>query len=197
MIATLRGTLTRRTPEAVVEVGGVGYRVFLPLTVFYHLPEEGSQVLLQVHTSVREDAIHLFGFRTSEEKEIFELLLGVSKVGPRLALNLLSKLEAADLRRVIAAGDWASLSRVPGIGRKTAERLVVELRDKIPPAPAAAPPPGPSRAVDARLLEDALGALVGLGYRKREAEEALRHFWETGERQLEALIRKSLAKLAP
>ncbi|HWP34856.1 MAG TPA: Holliday junction branch migration protein RuvA, partial [Thermodesulfobacteriota bacterium] len=186
MIARLSGTLVAKSLDAaIVEAAGVGYEVRLPLSAFPALPEVGERVVLHIHTRVRDEAIELYGFPTADEKAVFELLIGVSGVGPRLALALLSGLPAAELVGAIAAGQVERLRAVPGIGKKTAERLVVELRDKLqrlpdglrrpagggamPGAPAA---PGPARGA-ADVEADLLSALVNLGYTRGAAERAI------------------------
>src|SRR3989304_10538690 len=132
MIATLRGILEHKSPNMVVlDVNGVGYQVFIPLSTFYTLPKEKEKVFLEIYTHVREDAISLFGFFTSEEKVLFEHLIGVTKIGPKLAINILSGIGSSDLKKAIVASDFDTLSNVPGVGKKTAERVVYELREKM------------------------------------------------------------------
>ena len=136
MIAQLRGCLLRKEPqEAVVDVGGVGYRVTIPLSTFYRLGEAGSEVTLLTHTHVREDALALFGFLTAVEQALFERLIAVSGVGPKLAVSVLSGIEAPELVAALRSSDVARLTRIPGVGKKTAERLVVELKDKMQDLP--------------------------------------------------------------
>jgi Holliday junction DNA helicase RuvA len=187
MIARLSGTLVAKSLDgAVVEAGGVGYDVRLPLSAFPRLPEVGQPVTLHIHTHVREDAIQLFGFPGPEDKSVFEMLIGVSGIGPRLALTLLSGLTAPELVGAIAGGQAERLRAVPGIGKKTAERLVVELKDKIQKLPAAlrggaaraaaAPPAAgaaPAGEPSADLEDDLLSALVNLGYTRGTAEKAI------------------------
>ena len=174
MIAQLRGILLEKHPnQAIVETGGVGYDVTIPVSTFTHLPDTGAEVKLRVHTHVREDAIALFGFLTQDEKAIFEKLIGVSGIGPKLGVTILSGLAAPDLINAIRRGDSATLVRVPGIGKKTAERMVLELRDKLPAAtgeqPAATSPDALS-PVD----QDVLSALLNLGCARPQAEAAVR-----------------------
>ena len=139
LIAHLRGRVLRKSPqEVIVDVAGVGYRVAIPVSTFYQLGEEGAEVSLRVHTHVREDALALFGFLTAHEQDLFERLIQVAGVGPKLAVNILSGIEAAELAAALRGSDIARLTRVPGVGKKTAERLIVELKDKMPPVPAAA-----------------------------------------------------------
>jgi holliday junction DNA helicase RuvA len=172
MIAQLRGRLASKEPHRiVVDVGGVGYLVLIPLSTFYRLPEIPGEVMLHTFTHVREDAIQLFGFHTRDEQSLFELLQGVSGIGPRLATNILSGISVGDLVAALSQGDVARLRAVPGVGKKLAERLVVELRDKAAgvslfPKAAAAP-----AALD-RALDDVVSALVNLGCNRKEAQQA-------------------------
>lgn len=175
MIALLTGQIAYKSLDhVIVDVGGVGYRVTVPLSTFYQLPDEGP-IRLQIHTNVKEDAITLFGFLTSAEKEMFALLLSVSGVGPKLAVNILSNIPAGDLRSALAQGDIRRLSAVPGIGKKTAERLSLELRDKVqrllplvPEGRPSEPEPTPANSFD-----DVLSALVNLGYKDVQARKVL------------------------
>ncbi len=187
MIARLAGTLVAKSLEAaIVDANGVGYDVRYPLSVFPTLPEVGEPVVLYIHTHVREEAIRLYGFSTPEEKAVFELLIGVSGIGPRLAITLLSGLSASDLVAAIAQGEADRLRAVPGIGKKTAERLVVELKDKVQRLPeglrragggaAASAAPTPAAADGTGGVEaDLLSALVNLGYTRAAAEKAIAH----------------------
>lgn len=173
MIAQLTGQVTYRSLEhLILDVNGVGYRLVVPLSTFYALPEDGATTLL-VHTHVKEDAFLLFGFLTAAEKEMFGLLIGVSGVGPKLAVNILSNISTDDLQAALFEGNIARLSSIPGIGKKTAERLVVDLREKVN-----APEPAPSdqqhhQRGSTLSLEDALSALVNLGYKENLARKAL------------------------
>lgn len=174
MIASLNGTIAYRSIDhVIVDVGGVGYRLLIPLSTFYALPEEGA-ARFQVYTHVRDDAITLFGFLSGEEKELFVLLISVSGVGPKLALNILSHIPAPALLAALAEGDAKRLATLPGIGKKTAERLVLELREKVDkfgaPATPVAPQAAPAAAVS---LEDAQSALVNLGYKETQARKVL------------------------
>lgn len=170
MIAYLHGLLRERQPARIVlDVHGVGYELQVPVGTYAQLPAAGGEASLHVHTHVREDALQLFGFATSAEKQIFEKLITVNGVGPKLALAILSGLAPPELAVALRAGDHARLTAIPGVGRKTAERLVIELRDKIsappPEAAAAAVLPGPA--------EDVLSALVNLGYAEPLARRAV------------------------
>ena len=170
MIAQIHGRLLRKGPqEAVVDVGGVGYRVTIPLSTFYRVGEPGAEVTLLTHTHVREDTLALFGFLTPVEQALFERLIAVSGVGPKLAVSVLSGIEAPELVAALRTGDVARLTRIPGVGKKTAERLVVELKDKMQDLPSSeAALVGPSAASD-----DVVSALVHLGYARPEAERAV------------------------
>jgi Holliday junction DNA helicase RuvA len=193
MIARLAGRLLEKSPEALtVDVHGVGYRVFVSLTAFAALPDEGSEVALAIHTNLRENALELFGFVSPDEKAVFAALITVSGVGPRMALNILSGLPASDLRDAIAAGNVQRLMAIPGVGKRTAERLIVELQDrvrKLAAAPASANGAGPADA-------EAVSALVNLGYRQPEAERAVRAVAAEGTRELGDVIRRALQKLS-
>jgi Holliday junction DNA helicase RuvA len=171
VIARLRGRLSDKQPNrVVVDVNGVGYDLFVPLSTFYNLGEPGSEVALRVHTHVREDALALYGFATPLEQDLFERLIGISGIGPKLALAVLSGLEPAELTRAIERGDVAKLTGIPGVGKKTSERIVLELKDRLPraaaPASAAGEPPPATR-------DDVLSALVNLGYHRPLAEKAV------------------------
>ena len=200
MIGLLTGRLVRKAPQQIlVDVNGVGYRVLVSLVTFYALPDEGEKITLEIYTGVREDAIYLYGFTKSGEKTLFEKLITVSKIGPKLALNILSGMATTDLCRAIASGDVPRLSSVPGVGAKTAERMIVELRDKIKiedegempdETDADAPRPG------GRSTDDAVTALVNLGYRKKEAEKVVGKAAREGAETLESLIRASLTLLS-
>jgi Holliday junction DNA helicase RuvA len=191
VIAHLRGRLLRKAPQdVVVDVGGVGYRASIPVSTFYRLGEEGSEVSLRIHTHVREDAIALFGFASPGEHALFERLIEVAGVGPRLAVNILSGIEADDLVEALRTSDVARLVRIPGVGRKTAERLVVELKDKMP-ARDAAPGHPPAQALTPK--EDLLSALANLGYSRGEAERGVeRALRDDGGGRFEDLLRRAL-----
>ncbi len=174
MIAQLSGRLADRQPNRlVVDVHGVGYELFVPLSTFYGLPDSGAEVTLRVHTHVREDAIQLFGFLTALEQEIFQRLIAVSGIGPRLALAILSGIEPHDLVRAVEAGDIARLTAIPGIGRKTAERISLELKDRMPTVDGAGSGPTPPAEPEALMRHDLLSALANLGYQRHVAEKAL------------------------
>ena len=196
MIAQVRGRLVSKEPhEAVVDVGGVGYRVAIPLSTFYRIGETGDEVSLLTHTHVREDTLALFGFLTSGEQALFERLIAVSGVGPKLALSILSGIEAPDLVSALRTSDVARLTRIPGVGKKTAERLVLELKDKVRNL-AAAQTPAPAGPA-AATKEDLVSALVHLGYSRPEAERGVdRALKEDGEGRFEDLLRRTLRALS-
>jgi Holliday junction DNA helicase RuvA len=200
VIGRLAGRVARKAPNAVLlDVGGVGYQVLIPLSTFYALPAEGEGVALEISTQVREDAIQLFGFATEREKRLFEQLIAVSKVGPKLAIAVLSGMPFDDLCAAIAAGDVARLSTIPGVGAKTAERLALELRGKVLPAGEALDRAAatPARAdAGGQTAADAVAALVNLGYRPKDAEKAVGKAAREGEGGLAALIRRALSLLA-
>ncbi|HET7220378.1 MAG TPA: Holliday junction branch migration protein RuvA [Vicinamibacterales bacterium] len=174
MIALLRGALLEKHPSrVVVDVAGVGYDVQVPLSTFYGLGEPGGNVTLRIHTHVREDVIALYGFSTPLEQDLFERLISISGIGPKLALAVLSGIEPGDLIRAIKSQDVVRLTAIPGIGKKTAERIGLELKDRLPqPALAAGPAPEAARPED-QLREDLLSALLNLGYQRPPAEKAI------------------------
>ena len=192
MIAHLRGKLISRHPnQAILEAGGVGYDVTISIPTFSELPQTGSEVALHIHTHVREDQIALYGFLRPEEKQLFEKLITVSGIGPKLAVTLLSGMAAEEMTRAIQDNDIVRLTKVPGIGRKTAERLVLELRDKLPPAGEHRPEAQPSFTA---VQQDVLSALVNLGYPRGAAEKALGAVEKNG--SFEAMFRAALALMA-
>jgi Holliday junction DNA helicase RuvA len=197
MIAQLRGSVAEKQPNRViVDVQGVGYDVTIPVSTFSSLPEVGSSVTLRIHTHVREDAIALFGFATEKEKALFERLIGVSGIGPKLAVTVLSGLAADDLIRAIRGGVVEQLVRIPGVGKKTAERMVLELKDKLDllgvgltPAAASAVVQPPSDPVEV----DVISALVNLGLAAPLAEQALKKAKAAGvNHDFESLFRKAM-----
>jgi len=206
MIAHLSGTLlSKQATSAIVDVGGVGYDVAIPLSTFYELGDNGAPVQLRIYTHVREDAIQLYGFKTVRERELFLQLISVSGVGPGLAIKLLSGMNAEEMIASIRTNNLARLVSIPGVGRKTAERLVVDLRDKIAalssPAleeeyaakAAAAGVP----ATEDTVRNDAMSALANLGYQKAAAEKAVKTaIDEGGEPTVELILRRSLRSLA-
>jgi holliday junction DNA helicase RuvA len=195
MIAHLRGKLLAKHPnQAIVETAGVGYDVTISVPTFSDLPAIGSEVALHIHTHVREDALALYGFLRPSEKLLFEKLITVSGIGPTLAIKILSGMAADEMVGAIRGNDLARLTRIPGIGRKTAERMVLELRDKLPEASSAAAPVVP--AMNA-TEEDVLSALVNLGYQRAAAEKALAVATKSGKSgSFDTLFREALAALS-
>lgn len=174
MIAHLRGRVLEKNPNRVViEAGGVGYDVTISVASFSGLPAEGSEVSLFIHTHVREDALSLYGFLRRDEKRVFERLIGVSGIGPKLAITVLSGIAADALVAALRGNDIAALTRIPGVGKKTAERMVLELRDKLDGFEAA-----PTAPPASRMEEDVVSALVNLGYQRGPAEHAAKRALE-------------------
>ncbi len=193
MIAHLRGKLLETSPgRAIVECHGVGYEVTVSMNTFAQLPAAGSEVGLFIHTHVREDQLALFGFYAAEENALFEKLLSVSGIGPKLAVNILGGMSTRDLVAALRGGDAARLTRMPGVGKKTADRMVLELKDKLAEFGAA---PAAPRAKHA-LEEDVLSALINLGYQPAAAEQALGKLSQADGRSFEQLFREALAQLA-
>ena len=192
MIAHLRGKLLSRHPnQVIVETMGVGYDVTISVPTFSELPPAGSEVSLHIHTHVREDQIALYGFLRPEEKQLFEKLITVSGIGPKLAITILSGMPADDMVNAIRGNDLARLRKIPGIGRKTAERMVLELRDKLPPVGTDQVQVVPSLSA---VQEDVLSALVNLGYQRASAEKALSSVEKNG--SFDAMFRAALAVMA-
>jgi len=192
MIAHLRGKLISKHPnQAIVEAGGVGYDVTISVPTFSELPALNAEVSFFIHTHVREDALALFGFLRAQEKQLFEKLLSVSGIGPKLAITILSGMPADAMVAAIKGNNVAALTRIPGIGKKTAERMVLELRDKldafgVPPEAAAMSP----------VEEDVISALVNLGYQRPMAERALARLGNLSGESFDGLFRKAMAALA-
>jgi Holliday junction DNA helicase RuvA len=192
MIAYLRGRLISRHPnQAVVETGGVGYDVTISVPTFSDLPPLGGDVALHIHTHVREDQLALYGFLKAEEKQLFEKLITVSGIGPKLAITILSGMAAQELGNAIRGNDVARLTKIPGIGRKTAERLVLELRDKLPAVGQDVPA---AIATLNSVQEDVLSALVNLGYQRTVAEKALASVAK--DESFDAMFRGALAAMS-
>ena len=196
MIAHLRGTLLEKHPNLViVDTGGVGYEVTIPVSAYSSLPEAGTEVRLHIHTHVREDALQLFGFQDAAEKQIFLLLTAVSGIGPRLALNILSVIASDDLARALKESDQVRLVAIPGVGRKLAERMIVELKDKLMAFGSESASSKPSYG-DSQLMQDAVSALVNLGYRKAEAENNVRTVLKRGQVSLEEVLKEALRRMS-
>ena len=196
MIAHLRGTLLEKHPNVVVvDVGGVGYEVLIPVSAFSSLPDAGAEVRLHIHTHVREDALTLFGFVTPSDKALFEKLITVSGVGPKLAITTLGGLTAPDLAQAIKQGALETLTRIPGVGKKTAERLVLELRDKLDLLPGAtkAGPAAAPKSSFSETEEDVISALANFGASRPAAEAALMKARSAAEsNEFDALFRRAL-----
>lgn len=197
MIAFLRGKLLEKYPnQVIVDTGGVGYDVTIPISTFSGLPDRGADVALRIHTHVREDALALFGFLTAEEKALFEKLISVSGIGPKLAITVLSGLATPDLIDAIRSSRVEQLVRIPGVGKKTAERMVLELKEKLEGLGGAAPPAGvlvKQEAAWSAIEQDVLSALVNLGCKRADAETAVRKAVAGGEASdFEPLFRKAL-----
>ena len=197
MIANLHGRLLEKQPSRlIIDVNGVGYELQVPLSTFYGLGEIGTDVSLRVHTHVREDTLALFAFATRLELELFERLIAISGVGPRLALAVLSGIEPADLVRAVQGGDVARLTGIPGVGKKTAERIGLELKDKLPATPVIEQVEGETPSHDGDLRGDVLSALLNLGYHRALAERALDSAMKVGDGDVEQMLRQALRELA-
>lgn len=200
MIAHLNGTLSEKTTQTVIiDNGGIGYQVLVPLSTFYALPDEDHPVSLHIHTYVREDALLLFGFQTTLEKNIFLLLISVSGIGPKLALNILSGIGPDELLEAMAQGDALRLQSIPGVGKKTAERIALELKEKALRAMGDLPvSPRPIAAGENRMvMDDAVSALLNLGYSAKSAKSAVdRACSGLDNVTLEGLIKEALKMLA-
>ena len=198
MIAHLSGTLLeKQLTRLIVDVGGVGYDVLVPLSTMYAIGEPGSRVAIRIYTHVREDALQLYGFATVLEQSLFEKLISVSGIGPKLALSVLSGIEPAELTRAIRSSDVARLTRIPGVGKKTSERLVVELKDRLPPVDATEPSKTEA-ATDAEpdVRDDLLSALANLGYQRSAVEKTVDKVLRSAEdRTFEPLLRATLKLL--
>jgi len=200
MIAHLTGILLRKSTQSlIIDAGGIGYEVIIPLSTFYALPEEKDRVDLHIYTHVREDALLLFGFNTKLEKNLFLMLISVSGIGPKLAVNILSGIGPGELQEAMARGDALRLQSIPGVGKKTAERIVLELRDRALKSLGDKEIPSVS-IVDQRdkgLMDDALSALTNLGYQAKSARKALEMVRPAQEDiTLEVLIKEALKRLA-
>jgi Holliday junction DNA helicase RuvA len=196
VIAHLRGRILDKQPNRiVVDVNGVGYDVAVPLSTFYGLGEAGADIALRIHTHVREDALLLFGFATRLEQDLFERLISVSGIGPKVALAVLSGIEPTDLMTAIQRGDLARLTAIPGVGKKTSERIVVELKDRLPKAETVAVP-GTGSPAPSALRDDVLSALMNLGYHRPLAEKAVDASIAAGHGDFETALRQALRELA-
>jgi Holliday junction DNA helicase RuvA len=201
MIAHLRGSILEKHPNRIViDVNGVGYDVFVPLSTFYGLGDPGAAISLRIHTHVREDALLLYGFATLLEQELFERLIGVSGIGAKLALAVLSGIEPQDLIRAIEQGDVARLTAIPGVGKKTSERIVLELKDRLPRAPVTLAAAGAAAPAAPALRDDVVSALVNLGYHRplaeKAAEAAITTIGSSSDAGFERLLRQALREVA-
>lgn len=194
MIALLTGVIAHKSPDHIIlDVHGVGYRVLIPFSTYYDLPEEGGAASLHIHTSVREDAIQLYGFRTRLEKSFFQLLISVSGIGPKMARDILSNIQPAPLAQALAQGDVNKLSAIPGIGKKTAERLALELKDKVGKLDLASLPASEAREIPTEaVMDDVLSALLNLGYKEPQVRKALAGLDATGGATVEELLKQAL-----
>lgn len=197
MIALLTGRIAHKSPEFIIlDVNGVGYQVQIPFSTYYELPEEGKTVSLSIYTHVREDAITLFGFRTTVEKQFFKLLISVSGIGPKMAKDILSNIQPNELAYAIIHGDLARLATIPGIGKKTAERMVLELKDKALKIDLGVPPKGDDYAsVSSGITDDVASALVNLGYKEALVQKALGGMVIGAEDTVEGILKQALKKL--
>jgi holliday junction DNA helicase RuvA len=196
VIAHLRGRILDKQPNRiVVDVNGVGYDVAVPLSTFYGLGEAGAEIALRIHTHVREDALLLFGFATRLEQELFERLISVSGIGPKVALAVLSGIEPGDLIKAILRGDLARLTAIPGVGKKTSERIVLELKDRLPKVEHTPAPEG-GVVEPSALRDDVLSALMNLGYHRPLAEKAVDAAIKAGNGAFEQALRQALRELA-
>jgi Holliday junction DNA helicase RuvA len=201
MIALISGKIVYKgISHVIVDVQGVGYRIFIPLTTFYELPETGQTITLHVHTNVKQDAINLFGFYTVQERDLFQLMISVSGIGPKMSMNILSGISAQELLRAISGGNVGKLVNIPGVGKKMAERLILELKEKVikkmmlEETPAA----DDQHKANEIIMEDALSALVNLGYKSNVARDALDKALRSSEEELgmDQLLKKTLKNLA-
>jgi holliday junction DNA helicase RuvA len=204
MIAHLSGTLlSKQATSVILDVSGVGYEVSIPLSTFYELEDPGSNVQLRIYTHVREDALQLYGFKTTRERELFLRLISVSGIGPKLGITLLSGMSADEMIASIRTNNLAKLTLIPGVGRKTAERLVMELRDKVTSLSVeveeelGAKPDAAAAPTEDSMRADALSALLNLGYQRNAAEKAVTAAMsESEDVSVESILRSSLRKLA-
>jgi Holliday junction DNA helicase RuvA len=197
LIAQLTGIIAHKSPEFIIlDVHGVGYRVQIPFSTYYDLPDEGGTISLNIYTHVKEDAINLYGFRTPAEKKFFQLLISVSGIGPKMGKDILSNIQVEELGQAIGRGDLTRLSAIPGIGRKTAERLVLELKDKVLKLAAAQPAPaGSPSPLSADIKDDVMSALVNLGYKEAVVSKALAGLEIPPDATMEAVLKQALKLL--
>jgi len=200
MIARLSGILIEKSvTQCIVDVHGVAYRVVIPLTTFYELSEIGQPVVIHIHTHVREDAIHLYGFHVQADREVFELMISVSGIGPKLAVNVLSGIAAGELIRAVTEEDLKRLTGIPGVGKKTAERMILELKDKMAKIGREIPPGGTDTSkAGGQVKDDALSALVNLGYKGSAVKEVVDRIIREAQElpSLDRLLKQALRVLA-
>ncbi|MFZ1036368.1 MAG: Holliday junction branch migration protein RuvA [Smithella sp.] len=201
MIALISGKIVYKgISHVIVDVQGVGYRVFIPLTTFYELPETGEPITLHIHTNVKQDAINLFGFYTIQERDLFQLMISVSGIGPKMSMNILSGISAQELLGAISGGNVGKLIRIPGVGKKMAERLILELKEKVVKKMMMeeSPEVGLQNRMDDIIAEDVLSALINLGYKNNIAKDALDRALRSSEEKMEMdkLLKKTLKFLA-
>jgi holliday junction DNA helicase RuvA len=201
LIASLRGTILEKHPNRIViDVNGVGYDVFVPLSTFYGLGDAGSTITVRIHTHVREDALLLYGFATLLEQELFERLIGVSGIGPKVALAVLSGIEPQELIHAIERGDLARLIAIPGVGKKTSERIVLELKDRLPRAQPVTTAAGAVAANAPVMRDDVVSALVNLGYHRplaeKAAEAAMKTLGSVSDASFERMLKQALREVA-
>lgn len=201
MIALISGKIVYKgIAHVIIDVQGVGYRIFIPLTTFYELPEAGQPITLHVHTNVKQDAINLFGFHTIQERDFFQLMISVSGIGPKMAMNILSGISVRELLNAISGGNVEKLVKIPGVGKKMAERLILELKEKVLKKMMLEKEPeaGLQNRIDDIITEDVLSALVNLGYKNNVAKDALDKAIRSSEEKLEMdmLLKKTLKFLA-
>jgi len=198
MIALLTGKIAHKSPEFIIlDVNGVGYRVQIPFSTFFALPEDGATLTLNIHTNVKEDAIQLYGFLTPEEKQFFQLLITVSGVGPKLAKDILSNIQPAQLASALCRGDIVRLSAIPGIGKKTSERLVLELKDKIVKLGLAGESDGSSTLSkqESSIRDDVASALINLGYKEALVIKTLSEIDTGADAPMETVLKLALKRL--
>jgi len=201
VIASLRGNILEKHPNRIViDVNGVGYEVFVPLSTFYGLGDPGSAIAVRIHTHVREDALLLYGFATLLEQELFERLIGVSGIGPKVALAVLSGIEPQELIHAIERGDLARLTAIPGVGKKTSERIVLELKDRLPRVQAVAIAAGGAPPDTPVMRDDVVSALVNLGYHRplaeKAAEAAMKTLGPASDASFERTLKQALREVA-
>jgi len=197
MIALISGKIaSKNISNVIIDVQGVGYRVFIPLTTFYELPETGATITLHIHTNVKEDAINLFGFYTTQERDLFQLMISVSGIGPKMSMNILSGIPAQELLGAISDGNVNKLIRIPGVGKKMAERLILELKEKVikKMMMEELPQANAQNRLDDMIAEDVISALVNLGYKSNVAKDALDKAIRSsdGEMVMDQLLKKTL-----